>query len=225
MIIVVYGALQAANSSQQSDVTDSGHFQSTIKKILAEHSAIDTVIMMSGVQNVPLFKDPNSINAQKISTEISTNLIAPCVLAQVLVPHFVSKKTPTNIVLVSSGLAYVPVPLYAVYNATKAGVHYFALGLRGQLADTSVNVVELAPPYVDTELDASHREMVGKMMGPGAPDPMPLNEYLDDAIGKLDQRVDGKPLKEVAVGFSENGVGAWRKAFDPILESMSLGAM
>ena len=197
----------------QMDVNDLERFQSDTKKILAEHDTVDTVIMMSGIQN------------KAISTEITTNLTAPCVLAQTLVPHFASLKTPTNIVLVSSGLAFIPLPFFPVYNATKGGIHNFALSLRGQLADTPINIIELAPPYVATELDVGHRDALNTAtQGKGHP-PMPLDEYTESAMQKLDERVDGKPLKEITVGFSEMGAGAWRKAFDPIIQGMGMSAM
>ena len=207
------------------DVSNFEKFQATVKQILSEHSSIDTVIMMSGVQNMPLFKDPSSTSIGAINTEVSTNLTAPCVLAQVLVPHFAQIKTPTNIVFVSSGLAYIPIPFFAVYNATKAGIHTLSVSLRGQLADTPVNVIELAPPYVDTALDGGHRDTLVKLTeGKGRP-PMPLDEYMQAAVQKLDERVDGKPLKEVLVGFAEIGGSAWRKAYDPVFQEMGLTAL
>lgn len=220
MYVIVYFTKIA-----QFDINDFARTETVVRQILAEHSGIDTVIIMSGIQSVPLFRDPSSTHAQKISTEISTNLTAPCVLAQSLVPHFAHIETPTNIVLVSSGLAFIPIPLFAVYNATKAGIHYFAMSLRGQLAEMPINVIELAPPYVDTGLDANHREMIRKITEDKGHPPMPLDEYMDAAIDRLDERIDGKPRKEVLVGFSEIGGGAFRKAFDPIFQQMGFGAL
>jgi uncharacterized oxidoreductase len=58
------------------------------------------------------------------------------------------------IVNVSSGLAYVPYASAPVYSASKAFLHSYTQSLRSQLANTSVRVVELLPPVVDTPLAA-----------------------------------------------------------------------
>jgi len=60
--------------------------------------------------------------------------------------------TVALIVNVSSGLAFVPIPIAPVYCATKAALHSFSQSLRAQLAGTGVTVVELAPPGVETPL-------------------------------------------------------------------------
>jgi uncharacterized oxidoreductase len=53
---------------------------------------------------------------------------------------------------VSSGLAFVPLPISPVYCATKAGLHSFTESLRVQLKNTKVKVFDLAPPATQTEL-------------------------------------------------------------------------
>jgi short-subunit dehydrogenase involved in D-alanine esterification of teichoic acids len=99
-------------------------------------------------------------------------------------------------------MAYVPFKFYPVYCATKAGIHYLAVELRSDLAGTNVNIVELVPPYVDTNLDAHCREQTIALMG-GRENwhpPMPLEEYMSQAMENLAKtNEDGKPLKEVSV--------------------------
>lgn len=56
------------------------------------------------------------------------------------------------IVNVSSGLAFIPMPISPVYCATKAAIHSYTQSLRAQLEGTSVTVIELAPPLVETPL-------------------------------------------------------------------------
>jgi uncharacterized oxidoreductase len=77
-------------------------------------------------------------------------------------PHL-KTKSEAAIVNVSSGLAFVPLPVSPVYCATKAGLHSFTLSLRVQLKKTKVKVFELAPPATQTELlgDFNAEDMKG----------------------------------------------------------------
>ena len=61
-------------------------------------------------------------------------------------------------VTVSSGLAFVPLPISPVYCATKAALHSYTMSLRAQLKNTGVKVFELAPPATETELLADFNE-------------------------------------------------------------------
>ena len=92
--------------------------------------------------------------------------------------------------------------------------------LRAQMRGTNVRVVELAPPYVDTELDYAHREMNIEQQGgeEKAVKPMKLEDYLDQSMAGLKE--EGK--LEVAVGFADMGLSAWRGAFGPILEKFGM---
>lgn len=105
-------------------------------------------------------------------------------MAHLFTPHLTSLCRPAAFVTTSSGLAFIPVPLYASYNATKAAVHSFTVSMRAQLASTNVHVIELAPPYVDTDLDLVHRERnVAAQGGPEkANKPMPQDEYFEKAM-------------------------------------------
>jgi short-subunit dehydrogenase involved in D-alanine esterification of teichoic acids len=87
--------------------------------------------------------------------------------------------------------------------------------LRQQLKG-KVNIIEINPPKVETELDAAHKEAGSKVQA------MPLEEYTEKTFEILDN-ADAKDLKEVAVGFAENGAKAWRGAYGPILKGMNLG--
>lgn len=142
------------------------------------------------------------------------------VLAQTMVLYLLTQKRPTNFILVSSGLAYVPLPLYLVYCPTKATIHSFAITLRGQLLGTSCNIIKLAPPYIDTGLDAKHREKAIKIQSgeEKAVKPMGLEEYLDITIEQFEQ----EGLKEVGTGFSQIGIRAWRGAFGPIYQGIGM---
>lgn len=89
-----------------------------------------------------------SLTSKGINKEVSTNLVAPMVLSQLLVPFFLAKKDrKCSLIFVSSGFAFVPITFFPVYSATKAAIHSFAVALRSQLHDSNINVVEIIPPY------------------------------------------------------------------------------
>jgi len=92
------------------------------------------------------------------------------------------------IVNITSGLAYVPMARVPVYCATKAALHSFTLSLRHQLAKTPIEVIEIAPPAVNTDLGGPGLHTFG----------VPLDEFVDAAVAQLQQ---GKT--EIGYGFSE----------------------
>ncbi|KAL8951993.1 MAG: hypothetical protein Q9222_002061 [Ikaeria aurantiellina] len=204
------------------DTEDVATLPKQVTDVLAAYPKIDTVITMAGIQKHFDFKDPKASSPQSIQSEVTTNVTAPMILAQLFVPHLLSLKRSTTFVLVSSGLAFVPVPLYPVYCPTKAAIHSFAVTLRAQLAGSSCRVVELAPPYVDTELDKAHRAETVQAQGGAekAVKPMALEAWLDATMAGF-KRED---VTEITTGFSEMGASAWRKAFGPILQHMGINA-
>jgi uncharacterized oxidoreductase len=96
-----------------------------------------------------------------------------------------------------SGLAFVPLAITATYCATKAALHSFSLSQRYLLKDTSVKVIELAPPYVQTELMGTQQ----------ASDPraMPLQDFIDETIQELG--TDAHEVLVERVDFLRNGAG------------------
>lgn len=86
---------------------------------------------------------------------IYANLNAPIRLISALMPRL-KDRPKAAIVNVTSGLAIAPATRTPVYCATKAGLRSYSLALRGQLAKTSVKVIEALPPVVDTQMNADN---------------------------------------------------------------------
>jgi short-subunit dehydrogenase involved in D-alanine esterification of teichoic acids len=86
-----------------------------------------------------------------------------------------------------------------------------------------VNVIEIAPPYVDTALDADFRGRLNAIVGEKATKPMLFDEYMDTTIKQLEGGEASK-LKEVATGFSQVRVNEWRGSLGKLLESMGIDA-
>eukprot|EP01037_Dinobryon_pediforme_P016419 gene16419-16597_t len=95
---------------------------------------------------------------EDLEREIRINLTGPIQLAHALLPHL-KRQDAALIVNVTSGLAFVPLPLKPIYCATKAAMHSYSQSLRVQLSRTSVRVIELAPPAVATDFNKGQEEM------------------------------------------------------------------
>ena len=83
-----------------------------------------------------------------------------------------------QVAAVSSGLASVPLTPFPTYCATKAAIHSWTQSLRYQLRNTHVEVLELAPPYVQTELTGAHQTT--------DPNAMPLADYITETMSLLE---------------------------------------
>jgi uncharacterized oxidoreductase len=101
-------------------------------------------------------------------------------MIQQFLPHLRTRKQPL-IVNVSSGLAFVPLPISPVYSATKAALHSYSESLRVQLSGTGVTVVELAPPGTETPLFRG--EFAAEMRNQKA---MPVDTLVTQAIAGIE---------------------------------------
>jgi uncharacterized oxidoreductase len=95
---------------------------------------------------------------EDLEIEIATNLVGPLQLIKRLLPQLKRQKD-AMIVNVTSGLAFVPMPLKPIYCATKAAMHSYTQSLRVQLKPLSIRVVELAPPATDTAFNNDQQDM------------------------------------------------------------------
>lgn len=197
------------------DMTDIAALPKHVETLTKQYPNIDTVWVNGGIQYHFTFKESGSHSDEKIRAEIDTNVTAPMILARHFIPFLLKQGNTTNFMITSSGLAFVPVGIYPVYCPTKAFVHHFLVGLRQQVAGTTVNIIEIAPPRVETDLDAAHKSSTNA-------EALTLQDYTDQTFEILDNN-KAEDLKEVAVGFAANGAKAWRGSIGGILEAMKLG--
>jgi uncharacterized oxidoreductase len=133
----------------KSDVSDPGAIAVLHDSVLAQFPALDTLVNNAGImRNLDLNQDRD---LNDVTREIEINFSGPVRMVQQFLPHLKTRKGAL-IVNVSSGLAFIPLPLSPVYCATKAAIHSFTQSLRVQLAGSGVTVIELAPPGVETPL-------------------------------------------------------------------------
>ena len=133
----------------QSDVSDPAAISALHDAVLAQFPALDTLINNAGVmRNLGLSESRPSAD---LTREIETNLMGPIWMVGEFLPHLKTRHDAL-IVNVSSSLAFIPYTVAPIYSAAKAGVHAYTQTLRMQLSRSSVRVVELAPPSVETPL-------------------------------------------------------------------------
>lgn len=141
---------------------------------------------------------------------IDTNITGALNVAAAVLPILLRQPAATFITT-TSGLAFVPVAGFSTYSASKAFLHSWLQSLRRQLRDTAVEVLELAPPYVQTEL-----VWPGQASDPKA---MPLAEYVADVLRQLEQAdlPDGEILvREAAAYRSAERDGTYAEHFDAL---------
>jgi uncharacterized oxidoreductase len=135
----------------QSDVSDPRAILLLFEEVTKRFPALNMLINNAGImRKINLHDRSNSL--EDVSREIETNLVGPMQMIKQFLPHLKAGKSAA-IVNVSSGLAFIPLPLSPIYSASKAGLHSYTQSLRIQLKDTSVKVFELAAPGAKTPLN------------------------------------------------------------------------
>ncbi len=163
------------------DVEDPDSIRRGIAGVLEKHPDLDVVINNAGIMLPEDLSDPEDLGVAEQT--VTTNLLGPIRLLAQVVPVLAARPTAT-IINVSSGLAFVPLPMTPTYCATKAAIHSYTQSLRVQLADTGVQVLELIPPGVQTEL------MGQAARGQG----MPLEAFLTEVMDLLRTNPDADEI-------------------------------
>jgi short-subunit dehydrogenase involved in D-alanine esterification of teichoic acids len=155
------------------DTTDPAAIRAVTADLVERFPDLNVLIAMAGIMLPEDLHDDGFLATAEQT--VTTNLLGPIRLIAALTAHLASRPQAT-IITVSSGLAFVPLPLTPTYGATKAAIHSFTESLRVQLADTGVQVMELAPPAVRTALMGQEEAVHA----------MPLDAYLDEVMDILD---------------------------------------
>jgi uncharacterized oxidoreductase len=159
------------------DVEDPASIARVARQVVAENPKLNVLVNNAGIMKVDDVS--GAVDDELLVSTITTNLMGPIRLTAALLPHL--KKQPTAAVInTTSGLAFTPLSAAAVYSATKAALHSYTLSLRFKLRGSSVKVIELAPPWVQTDLLNSKDE----------PRAMPLADFTREAVELLGTDAD-----------------------------------
>ena len=157
------------------DVEDAEAVEAFARKVVADFPALNVLFNNAGIMK---FEDLTSRrNLADAEATLTTNILGPIRLTNALIDHLTGQ-SEAAIVMVTSGLAYVPLVAAPTYSATKAAIHSYTVSLRTQLAG-KVEVVELVPPGVQTDLTP------GQANRPGY---MPLAAFADAVAAQFAQQ-------------------------------------
>lgn len=176
-----------ANPGMESLTLDIGDAQSITDfaaTVTSKYPALNVLINMAGVMKNESVRDADTHLAVAEET-VATNLLGPIRLTARLLPTLL-KQPRAAVLSVTSGLAYVPLFMTPTYCATKAAIHSYTQSLRFQLQDTSVQVIELIPPYVQTELMGERQA--------SDPNAMPLADYISETMRLLTDTPDAAEI-------------------------------
>jgi len=172
------------------DIQDEDQRLALAEWAVRSHPELNVLINNAGIQLELDLTKPAKVS--RLHSELETNLVAPVHLASLLVPHLTGKPGAA-IVNITSGLAFAPLARVAMYSATKAALHSMTLSLRYQLRESGIQVVEIAPPAVDTELGFEARGNTGASHGG-----FPVADFLREAMAGLEQN-----QLEILVGMAQ----------------------
>jgi uncharacterized oxidoreductase len=188
------------------DLSDPKGISAFAADLITHHPALNVVINNAGISGLEnLLSAP--ANLERAEAIITTNVLGPIRLTSALLPHLLKQSTAT-IVNVSSGLGFVPLPGAPTYSASKAALHSYTQSLRWQLRDTPVQVLEIIPPYVQTELGGPSQAV--------DPRAMPLKDFISETMKIIQSQPDMHEIcVEQAKGlrFAESK-GAFQEAFE-----------
>ncbi len=163
------------------DVENPASIAAVTKTLIEDYPELNVLINNAGVMHID--SAAGAVDEAMLVSTITTNLMGPIRMTGALIEHL-KRRDHAAVINVSSVLGFVPLAMAAVYSSTKAAIHSYTLSLRYKLKGSSVAVLEIAPPWVRTDLLSSNNE----------PRAMPLAEFITETI-----KVLGTDAEEVLV--------------------------
>jgi uncharacterized oxidoreductase len=174
----------AANPGMRYETFDQGDADSIrtfAAQLIRNYPGLNILINNAGIQRPENVLDGELADAE---ATVATNLLGPIRLTAALLPSLLAQPQAA-ILNVTSGLAFVPRASVPTYCATKAALHSYTQSLRFQLKSTSVQVIEIVPPWVQTELQGEWGNN---------PNAMPLGEYIAETMHLLASSPDAAEI-------------------------------
>ena len=169
----------------QCNLAKESERENLFRWISEKHADLNVLVNNAGIQNWMSLQNDDFM--KKAQDEIRINVEAPLHLTQL----FTKLGSLTTIMNVTSALAFVPLIKAPVYCATKAFFHSVTLSIRELLKTKNIEVIEIIPPAINTDLG-------GKGIHDYAP---PVGDFIEAIFVQLKE---GR--QELTFGYSENMV-------------------
>jgi uncharacterized oxidoreductase len=161
----------------QIDMRDPASIERVAAWLVKNHPDLNVLINNAGI--MPGDRTGSVMDDQETLATVETNLLGPIRMTSALIEHL-KTRPDAAVVNVTSGLAFTPFAFSAVYSATKAALHSWTMSLRVRLKGTSVQALELAPPWVQTDLTGGRNDERA----------MKLDAFIAEAMEKLSTGAD-----------------------------------
>ena len=159
--------------TRQCDLEVEAERTALFRWIAENHCDLNVLVNNAGIQNWMKVTDDNFF--ERATQEVRVNILAPVHLTKL----FLQLRFIKTIINVTSGLAFVPLSKVPVYSATKTFFRSFTLSIRHQLKDAGIEVIEIIPPKLNTDLG-------GKGLHDDAPG---VGEFLNSVFEQLKQGI------------------------------------
>lgn len=187
----------------QADLSIEAERISLYEQVAKHFPELNVLVNNAGIQQRVNFE--KGAEWSFVKQEIEINLSAQIHLTGLFIP-FLKKAKESIIINITSGLAFAPLANVPVYCSTKAAFHSFTLSIRHQLAKTSVKVIEVIPPSVQTDLGGKGLHDSGT----------PLKEFGDAVFEGLKQGNE-----EITYGYTSHSSRASREELDELFKRMN----
>ena len=169
-------------SAVELNVQDPANIERVSKQLIEEFPDLNVLINNAGI--IQPDDAGGVIDEDVLISTVETNLLGPIRLTSALIVHLKSKEEAI-VINTTSILGFVPLAATAIYSATKAALHTYTLSQRYMLKDTSVKVIEIVPPWVQSNNDE--------------PRAMPLSSFIDETLKVLGTNTDEVLVEEAKV--------------------------
>ena len=157
--------------TKKCDIENAAEREALYNWVATEHSDLNVLVNNAGIQNWMSPADDDFF--KRAQQEIAINIEAPLHLISL----FMKLPALDTIMNVTSGLSFSPFAKVPVYSASKAFLRSFTLSLRYILKDKNINVIEIVPPALKTDLG-------GKGLHDHAPEVGPFVESIFEQLAQ-----------------------------------------
>lgn len=191
------------------DLADPESIAGLAAELIDSQPGLNVLINNAGVMHVEDLRAGGGRCTAIAEETVAINLLGPLRLTAALLPALL-RQPHAAVVNVTSALAFVPKAACPTYSVTKAGLHAYTQALRHQLRDTAVQVIEVIPPRVDTDM----------LIDPAdGPDMLPLKAFVAETFSLLERRPDAA---EVVVEAAKQVRFAGRDGhYDAVFDSVN----